>query len=221
MGIDEVKSTSSGHPVSGVTGGEKTKETEKTAPSGFDRVMEGKKEAGKEPKEQKSIPEELAERKKLKHPDRDTPLTDISSLFSLRARTLEKPSGTPAISTENRLPQKVIDEVVQAVRVGVNRAGDKEIQFDLKSNVMDGMRVRVSMHENKVVTILEVTTLDAKNQLEANLGELKQAFLQKGMDIAQLNIQFKEEPQQGRREDSSQQQRDQRQQPEEDEYSET
>jgi flagellar hook-length control protein FliK len=221
MGIDEIKSSSSSQSVSGLTGAESTKETEKTSPSGFDRVMEDKKEAGRETKDQKSVPEELAERKKLKHLDRETPLSDLSSLFSLRARTLEKPGGTPAISTENKLPQKVIDEVVQAVRVGVNRAGDKEVQFDLKSNVMDGMRVRVSMHDNKVVTILEVTTLDAKRQLEANLPELKQALVQKGMDIAQVNIQYKEEPQQGRREGSSQQQRDQRQQPEEDEYSES
>jgi|GEM_PF-1006322 len=225
MGIDEVKSSSSGQPVSGVSGGDSARETEKTSPSGFDRVMEDKKETGKESAresgEKKMTPEELASRKKLKHLDRDAPLSDLSSLFSLRARTLEKPGGHTDVSAVGKLPKKVIDEVVQAVRVGVNRAGDKEVQFDLKSSVMDGMRVRISMHEGKVMTVLEITTLEAKNLLESNLGELKHALMQKGLDVAQVNIQFKEEPQQGRQEGSPQQQRDPERETEEDEYPES
>ncbi|MBN2430367.1 MAG: flagellar hook-length control protein FliK [Acidobacteria bacterium] len=183
--------------------------------------MEDKKETGKEFKESQTVPEELASKKKLKHLDRETSLSDLSSLFSLRARTLEKPGGSSEVSAVGKLPKKVIDEVVQAVRVGVNRAGDKEVQFDLKSDVMDGMRVRVSMHEGKVMTVLEITTLEAKNLLESNLGELRHALMQKGLDVAQVNVQFKEQPPQGRQEGSSQQQRDQEQQPEDDEYPET
>jgi len=218
MSIDNVSSTSSGQPIHGASANQDVESADKTSPSGFDRVMDEKTRADKESVDEKHAAEETKGKKKPeKKMKKDVDMKDFSSMFSLRARTMERPTGSQDVSAIGKLPRKVMDEVVQAVRVGVNRMGDKEVQFDLKSNVMDGMRVRVSMHENKVMTTLEVTTLDAKNLLEANLGELKQMLAQKGLDIADVNIQFKEEQAQQRREDSSQRQDQQDQQDEEDE----
>jgi hypothetical protein len=203
MSIDNVSSSSSSRPVSGTGADSAVDRSEKESPSSFDRVLEDKKELDEKSKK----PADTRDyRRDLKKGDKDVSLKDVPGMFSLRARTLERSSGTGAVSGEMRLPRKVIDEVVQAVRVGVNRTGDKEVSFDMKSTVMDGMSVRVSMHENKVVTTLEVTTLDAKNQLEANLADLKQSLVQKGLDVAEIQVQFKEEETRSYQQDSSRQQ---------------
>ncbi len=101
------------------------------------------------------------------------------------------------------------------MRVGVNRAGDKELQFDLKSNVMDGMTIRVSIHDNRVVTILEATSRDVRDKLEAHVGELMHTLTQKGLQVASVEVQYKEPPKQ--QDQQSREQQQQQQQQEEDE----
>ena len=201
MGIDKVSSSKSS-PTEGVRTGDVSKKESKDSPSAFDKVM--KKEEEHAPEEHTKIGQKKQEGKKLKKEKRS--LKDIPILHNLKSRTLE-----PSFKKVEKTPvdlnvQKAFKEVVEAVRVGVNRAGDKEVQLDLKSNVMDGLRIKISVHEGKVLTTLEVTTIDAKNALEAHIGELKEAFQQKGLPPADVQIQFKEEPKQ--QQDSQQQPRD-------------
>lgn len=190
---------SSGAPAPSVSETAGTREAaesgEKSSPSSFDKVMDKQKEP--EGDRDSGHDRQAKPERGLRgagETDKEVPLRDLSAFYHMRAMTMERPSGAEPLRVEKALPRKIIDEVVQAVRVGVNRAGDKEMQFDLKSHVLDGLRIRVSVHDNKVTTMLEVTTLEAQRKLEAHMGELAQTLEQKGLKVSELQIQFKEEP---------------------------
>jgi len=213
MTTDKISSASGGPPIdpSADTGAAPAVER-KDAPSAFDKVMD-KKERERDDRDDLR---KGAGRTSPKHApaDKDAPLREFPVYHHLRTRTIEPPAAGD-LRTDATLPRKVIDEVVQAVRVGVNRAGDKELQFDLKSNVMDGMTIRVSIHDNRVVTILEATSRDVRDKLEAHVGELMHTLTQKGLQVASVEVQYKEPPKQ--QDQQSREQQQQQQQQEEDE----
>ncbi len=151
MTTDKISSTSGGAPVDPSTAADAAPVSErKDSPSAFDKVMDKQDRERDDRDDVRKAPSDAPQ-------GRRAGVTPCCASFPVyhhpRARTIEPPAGGD-LRAESALPRKVIDEVVQAVRVGVNRAGDKELQFDLKSTVLDGMTIRVSIHDNKVVTIL-------------------------------------------------------------------
>ncbi len=212
MTTDKISSTSGGAPVDPSTAADAAPVSErKDSPSAFDKVMD---KQDRERDDRDDVRKgAVRTRPKDAAADKDAPLREFPVYHHLRARTIEPPAGGD-LRAESALPRKVIDEVVQAVRVGVNRAGDKELQFDLKSTVLDGMTIRVSIHDNKVVTILEAASRDVRDKLEAHVGELMHTLTQKGLQVATVEVQYKEPPKQQGQQQSHQQQQ---QQPEEDE----
>ena len=214
MSVDKI-SSSSGQPVDNTRSADAAGASEeKKADSNFDRVMDRKDqhEGQDKPPAEERKPGKTDRRKETQ---KDLSDKDLSAFISMRSRTLERPSASAGPAPMGKaLPKKVIDEVVQAVRVGVNRAGDKEVQLDLKSNVLEGLRIKVSVHDNKVMTVLEVSSYSVKNTLETHMSELRQALEQKGITMAQVDIQFKETPRQ--QQDSSSRDQQQHQSPDED-----
>ena len=210
MSPEKVSGSGGTSPMDNLSGAGPVPDAEpKTSPSAFDKVMEKKEGSGEErdDSQRTSSKEGRVKEKDAKTSDKDMPLGDLSQFLRFRTQTMERPSGVEEIKVEKALPRKVVDEVVQAVRLGVNKLGDKELQFDLKSTVLDGLNVRVSIHEGKVMTILEASTFDVKNRLDAHLGELIHSLEQKGLPAADVEVKFKEEPR--RQQDQSQQQQQQ------------
>ena len=217
MSPDKITGPGSGAPLDNVSGAGPVPETEsKAAPSAFDRVMEKKEDQPRDRDDSHRAGAKdgrVKDKDQPKAHDKEMPLQDLSQFLRFRTQTMERPGALEDFKVDKALPRKVIDEVVQAVRVGVNKAGDKELQFDLKSDVLDGLSIRVSIHDGKVMTILEASTFDVKNRLEASMGDLMHSLEQKGLPGAEVEIKFKEEPH--RQQDQSS--RQQQQQPQEDE----
>jgi len=210
MSPDKVSGPGGTAPMDNLSGPGPVPDAEpKTSPSAFDKVMEKKEGSGEERDDshRTGSKEGRVKEKDAKAHDKDMPLGDLSQFLRFRTQTMERPSGVEEIKVDRALPRKMVDEVVQAVRMGVNKLGDKEMQFDLKSTVLDGLNIRVSIHEGKVMTILEASTFDVKNRLDAHLGELIHSLEQRGLPAAEVEVKFKEEPR--RQQDQSQQQQQQ------------
>jgi hypothetical protein len=211
MTIDKTSSAAGGPPLdSGPDKGAAPDVERKETPSAFDKVMETKERDGGHREDARKAGARDPRAKDAAPVDKEAPLREFPVYHHLRARTLER-TASPDLKVERSLPRQVIDEVVQAVRVGVNRAGDKELQFDLKSNVLDGMTIRVSIHEGKVVTILEAASRDVKDKLESHVGELMHTLTQKGLQVANVEVQYKEPPKQQGQQQGQQQQQQQEQ----------
>jgi hypothetical protein len=218
MSPEKVSGPGAGAPLDSLSGAGPTPDVEpKNEPSAFDKVMDKQDDSSHDRGDSRPDGKDSRVKdKEAKSPDKEMPLQDLSQFLRFRTQTMERPSGMEELKVDKALPRQVIDEVVQAVRVGVNKAGDKEMQFDLKSNVMDGLSIRVSIHDNKVVTILEASTLDVKHRLEAGMGELMHNLEQRGLPAAEVEVKFREEPRR-QQDQSSRQQRQYQGQPDEDE----
>lgn len=233
MSIDSTGPVRPGIPAEGAGGASSSTQADKPGPSAFDKVMESPKR-DYDPNEGRSFDREKPERfKRAERSDRPghsdssegkkrasredgitIPLEDISTQQQLMSRTMERPSGpgfAPVATHGLRgVSQKIVDEMVQAVRVGNNQLGDKELQFDLKSGVMDGMTIRVSVHDGKITTCLQVNTFDAKNQLESHMAELQQGLEAKGVKNMEVNVEFRDDPRESRQQADDQQRKRER-----------
>jgi len=217
MSTEKVSSSQPGQAYDSVDNSAMAESVQKDSPSAFDKVMEKYDRETDDKDGKKSGDKKVFKlREGQLKTQEETPLKDLSAFHQMRSRTMERCGGTAEVGAVKGVSQKVIDEVVEAVRIGTNRAGDREIQLDLKSTVLDGLTIRVSVHNDKVVTVLEAATHDVKSKLESHMGELMHALEQKNLKVEQVEIRFKEEPrqqQEGRsgREQSEQEQEEQQQ----------
>lgn len=86
------------------------------------------------------------------------------------------------------IPQELIDKLVDGVRVGVNEVGHAEFQIDLKDGVMQGMTLKVSSNNGKVVCQFVGGDSSAKNFIESSEGALSRALESKGLRLEKLSV---------------------------------
>jgi hypothetical protein len=97
------------------------------------------------------------------------------------------------------VPRDLMNKVVESVRVGQNREGMTEVQLDLKATMYDGMSVKVSGGKGEGVTAtLIVDQISAKNSLEREIGELAQRLEARGVQVAEIRVEIREQPAQAR-----------------------
>ena len=207
MSTEKISSSQAGQPFDPVSGNSSAEPLEhKESPSAFDKVMEKMDRDSDDKDCKKGDKKDFKLKDALPKTQEDGPLKDLSAFHQMKTRTMERCGATGETGAVKGVSQKVIDEVVEAVRIGTNRAGDREIQLDLKSTVLDGLTIRVSVHNDKIVAVLEAATHDVKSRLESHMGELMHALEQKNLKVENLEIRFKEEP---RQQQGGQSQRDQ------------
>ena len=96
------------------------------------------------------------------------------------------------VQVSRELMQKLVDQV----RVGQNKAGDTEVQMDLKATVFEGMSMKVSKGPEGVLAVLTVDQLSAKAALEAQVADLVSRLEAQGMKVQDVQVELRETPQQ-------------------------
>lgn len=94
----------------------------------------------------------------------------------------ETQAPTPIIQ-----PQ-MIDQIVQDVRIGINAMGAAEFQFDLKSEVLDGLKLKISTQDGKVVASFIAENVHVKETIDQGAQELIQALQQRGLEVAEIQV---------------------------------
>lgn len=110
--------------------------------------------------------------------------TDLQSRFASRLAQATKPSA----AQEAALTQQVLNKLVQYVRMGINRAGEKEIQVDLHEKIFRGLKLRVTSRGGKVD--VHFRTADAKGRaiFKKQSSAIRAALASKGIDVAEITI---------------------------------
>ena len=87
-----------------------------------------------------------------------------------------------------RLAQEVLNKVVQYVRIGLNRKGEKEIQLDLHQKIFRGLRLRVTEKGGKVS--VHFRTFDEKGRatFEQNADAIRDALSKKGIEVEEITV---------------------------------
>lgn len=86
------------------------------------------------------------------------------------------------------LTQQVINKIIQYVRIGLNRKGEKEIQMELSEKIFRGLKLRVIARGGKVAVHFSTSDPKGKKVFEKNRGAIEDALKKKGIDVDEIVI---------------------------------
>jgi hypothetical protein len=92
---------------------------------------------------------------------------------------------------EGLIAKEKIDQIVESCRVGVNRAGATEMQFDLKSEVLGGLTLKVSTIEGRVYATFLADQPGVKDLVDLNAQQLEKALRDKGLGIGEIKTEMR------------------------------
>ncbi|MFO1518557.1 MAG: hypothetical protein U1F57_02660 [bacterium] len=94
------------------------------------------------------------------------------------------------VQAPREIPKVILDQLVQGVRVGLNKNLDKEIQIDISDRVFKGLSLKVSSREGKVEVAFLTGNADVRRLFESQKGKIGQALAEKGISVSQIRVQF-------------------------------
>lgn len=108
-----------------------------------------------------------------------------------------------------RIPTEMLDKIVDQARVGVNAAGSPEFQFDLKGDVLGGMKMRMSMEEGQLKAIFVAENPEIRKFIDGNLQDLRRHLEDRGIHIRDLEVRDPEEDRRQRQREQNNKDREQ------------
>ncbi len=87
-----------------------------------------------------------------------------------------------------KIPPQVLDQIVQYVRVGLNKNLDKEMQIDLSDKVFKGLSLKVILNQGKVQITFLSSSLDIRRIFEASKSDIRQSLESKGHRVASVEV---------------------------------
>lgn len=108
---------------------------------------------------------------------------DLEGKFAKRLAETMKGTSDQAVLT-----QKVLNKIIQYVRIGINRKGEKEIRLDLHERIFRGLKLRVVAREGKVGVFLKTGDAKGREALNKNRDALLKALNDRGIDVDELEI---------------------------------
>ena len=89
------------------------------------------------------------------------------------------------------LSKEAMEKIVDKVRIGVNRAGATEMQFDLKGDVLGGLGMKVSTIDGRVFATFVADSPGVKEMLDRNVAELEKALRDRGLAIGEIKVDLR------------------------------
>ena len=86
------------------------------------------------------------------------------------------------------MAQRLIDQIVERVRVGVNRAGVPEFQIDMKADILGGVMIRLSCKRGHVTAEFRGARSVLK-QIEYEERNLREALEKKGLVLDAIKLE--------------------------------
>lgn len=94
----------------------------------------------------------------------------------------------PVEKTSPVVAPQMIDQIVQEVRLGINAQGAIEFQFDLKSEVFDGLKLKISTKDGQVSASFIAENVHVKDAIDQGAQELIQALRDKGLEVSNFQV---------------------------------
>jgi len=87
-----------------------------------------------------------------------------------------------------QMTQAVLNQLVQYVRIGINKMGDKEIQIDLHEKIFRGLKMRVTSREGKVGVHFMAADAQTRSVFEKNKDQIRDALEKKGILVEDIRV---------------------------------
>jgi hypothetical protein len=102
---------------------------------------------------------------------------------------LARPKDVQPNSRLRQLAQEIADKIVKNVRVGTNKLGLPEFQLELKSDILKGLKVKVSGRHGRLRASFSSSDRDVLKQLRAEVGSLREQLVARGFKVDALDIE--------------------------------
>lgn len=99
------------------------------------------------------------------------------------------PKGEGQVSRLRQIAQEIAEKIVKQARVGVNKLGLPEFQLELKSDILKGLKVKVSGRHGRIRATFSSRDLQVLKQLRAEVDALKSALTARGLKVDALEIE--------------------------------
>ncbi len=121
--------------------------------------------------------------------DREVKFQGVPDAVQQSPQTGPQPMDISNVSASKIIPDEILTSIVDQVRVGVNKAGQTEMQFQFNSEFLGGLKLNVSADKNGEINVHFITESDAvKEIIQTKAAELVKALDGKGLDLAQLSV---------------------------------
>lgn len=94
----------------------------------------------------------------------------------------------PVQTTSAVIPTQMMEQIVQDVRLGINEMGLAEFQFDLKSDTLDGLKLKISTKDGQVYATFIAENVHVKETIDQGAQELVKALQDKGLQVVNLQV---------------------------------
>jgi len=110
------------------------------------------------------------------------------------ARSVNPSSSLPgelkSLNNVREIPKQVLDQIVQYVRIGLNKDLNKEIQVDLSEKIFKGLSLRVTSNRGLVQVTFLTGNAEVRRLFESNKNQMTQELKQKGIQVEKIQVQF-------------------------------
>lgn len=103
---------------------------------------------------------------------------------------LQTAAQIDAVHAPRELPKAVLDQIVQYVRIGVNKELNKEIQIDFNDQVFNGLKLKVVSHGKEVSVEFTVPNRSALDCFKQEREKLALTLGEKGIDVRSITVQM-------------------------------
>ncbi|HAA55594.1 MAG TPA: hypothetical protein DCE42_12605 [Myxococcales bacterium] len=135
-------------------------------------------------------------------------MSQIAGQQMLGQNGIEAAQGTYQVQGA-KIPTAMLDKMVEHARVGVNATGAPEFQFDLKGDVLGGLKMRMSMDNGQLKAIFVAENPEVRRLIDGNMQDLKKALEDRGIHIRDLEVRDPKEDQRQRQRDQHNKDREQ------------
>jgi hypothetical protein len=128
------------------------------------------------------------ETKPAEKPKEIQPTNNPLAAFQVPMQVDRVNAPMPVEKTPHMMPDKMLDQIVQEVRLGVNARGEAEFQFDLKSDVLEGLKLKISSKDGHVSASFIAENVHVKDAIDQGAQDLIKALQARGLEVANFNV---------------------------------
>jgi flagellar hook-length control protein FliK len=88
------------------------------------------------------------------------------------------------------IPKQVLDQIVQHVRIGLNKNLDKEMHIEFSEKFFQGLTLKVSLRNGKVDVSFLTGSSEVRRLFESHKQQIGKALSEKGIAVSQIQVQF-------------------------------
>lgn len=104
------------------------------------------------------------------------------------AKELQNRLAQSAQSHNIKLPQDVLNQIVQAARLGIARDGSKTLELDCHQELFNGLKLRFKSRGGKVRIEFLTSNPETRELFKKEAAEIQKVLREKGIDVEELHV---------------------------------